>query len=228
MPCSTFDSGSNSCSYNPTSRQAAFDPSLFSSSTCNQTMDFFLSSGACVACSLPHCADCDNLTSCATCAAGYSFNKFHRCDLCFVLGCDECLTNDPNFCSISNTAEGFFVDASGQCTSVCGDGLTAVGLQVCDDGNLIDGDGCSSTCLIQSDHNCYVLPTFLSKCYLLCGDGIKGATEACDDGNVVDGDGCNQICQLQVTIQLQSIRRDLSRCNTLEFEYIASPPLAFL
>lgn len=81
-----------------------------------------------MACSLPHCADCINLTSCLTCAPGYDFNKFQHCDLCYVFGCDECLTNDPNFCSISNTAEGFFVAATGQCTSVCGDGLTAVGL----------------------------------------------------------------------------------------------------
>jgi hypothetical protein len=127
-PCSNFDSGSISCSYNPSSRSAPFDPAQFTSNSCNEALDFFLSNGSCLACSLPHCADCVNLTSCLTCVPEYSFNKFQHCDLCYVLGCDECLVSDPNFCSISNTAQGFFVDASGQCTSVCGDGLTAVGL----------------------------------------------------------------------------------------------------
>lgn len=82
--------------------------------------------------------------------------------------------------------------------------------------------------MIESDHNCYVLPSFLSKCYLLCGDGVQRPSEACDDGNIIDGDGCNSVCQIEVVIRLQSIRRDLGRCNALEFEYTAAPTLAFL
>lgn len=41
----------------------------------------------------------------------------------------------------------------------------------CDDGNLINGDGCSSKCLIESDFSCTSVPngsTLTSKCtYLL-------------------------------------------------------------
>jgi cysteine-rich repeat protein len=81
------------------------------------------------------------------------------------------------------------VDASSQGGPVCGDGpLLTCGngnmdpCEVCDDGNTVDGDGCSHDCLS------------LEK----CGNGIldlNAATpEVCDDGNTVDGDGCSHDC----------------------------------
>ncbi|EPX64443.1 BNR repeat domain protein [Cystobacter fuscus DSM 2262] len=54
----------------------------------------------------------------------------------------------------------------------------------CDDGNSINGDGCSALCLAESGSS-------------LCGDGIKAAAEACDDGNLVNGDGCSFVCRLE-------------------------------
>ncbi len=47
----------------------------------------------------------------------------------------------------------------------------------CEDGNLVDGDGC--------DHNC--TPT-------ACNNGVVTAGEGCDDGNTTDGDGCDHNC----------------------------------
>ncbi len=32
---------------------------------------------------------------------------------------------------------------------------------------------------------------------VVCGDGVKEATEVCDDGNTIDGDGCSAVCQLE-------------------------------
>jgi cysteine-rich repeat protein len=61
----------------------------------------------------------------------------------------------------------------------CGDGV-AEGFEACDDGNNIDGDGCSATCEIE-----------------VCGDGIVQPGEACDDGNNVDGDGCSATCDTE-------------------------------
>ncbi|MCA9772359.1 MAG: DUF4215 domain-containing protein, partial [Myxococcales bacterium] len=56
----------------------------------------------------------------------------------------------------------------------CGDGIVSPELsEQCDDGNQVNGDGCSSTCYIEN-----------------CGDGIVGPDEQCDDGNDVDYDGC--------------------------------------
>jgi cysteine-rich repeat protein len=84
------------------------------------------------------------------------------------------VVGDPNDFTGSNGPPGsiaVYVDVTG-----CGDG--AVGpFEVCDDGNLDDGDGCDSNCR----------PT-------ACGNGAVSAGEGCDDGNVDDGDGCDSNC----------------------------------
>lgn len=64
------------------------------------------------------------------------------------------------------------------CASACGDGALDDG-EVCDDGNLLGCDGCSSDC---------------SRVDNICGDGFPECTELCDDGNSVDGDGCESTC----------------------------------
>src|SRR4051812_35663125 len=94
----------------------------------------------------------------------------------------------------------------------CGDGVVNAG-EVCDDGNIINGDGCSSDCrskescgdgLVSSaggelcddgntndgdgcSHDCKSLE--------VCGNGIKDFGEACDDGNTAPGDGCSANCK---------------------------------
>ncbi|QRN98391.1 DUF4215 domain-containing protein [Archangium violaceum] len=67
----------------------------------------------------------------------------------------------------------------------CGDGIVQA-TEACDDGNAINGDGCSSDC--RSNESCGnnivdVVST---------ASGTK--TEACDDGNTRDGDGCSADC----------------------------------
>jgi cysteine-rich repeat protein len=49
--------------------------------------------------------------------------------------------------------------------------------EFCDDGNLIDGDGCDSNCTATS-----------------CGNGVQSTGEGCDDGNLTDGDNCDSNC----------------------------------
>lgn len=61
----------------------------------------------------------------------------------------------------------------------CGDGRVDPG-ESCDDGNLIDGDGCESDCTDTR--------------IALCGNGVIEGDEVCDDGNLVDGDGCESDC----------------------------------
>jgi cysteine-rich repeat protein len=39
------------------------------------------------------------------------------------------------------------------CVERCGDGLN-FGMLECDDGNKIDGDGCSSECMVEKDWQC--------------------------------------------------------------------------
>ncbi|MDH5469368.1 MAG: DUF4215 domain-containing protein [Gammaproteobacteria bacterium] len=64
----------------------------------------------------------------------------------------------------------------------CGDGYADVlGGEECDDGNTIDGDGCSSLCTLEP----------------FCGDGNVDPGEACDDGNNINGDGCSAACTIE-------------------------------
>lgn len=71
--------------------------------------------------------------------------------------------------------------AAGVAHARCGDGLLIMPDEQCDDGNLIDGDGCSSTCTIEP----------------MCGDGVLNAGESCDDGNNINGDGCSSACTIE-------------------------------
>jgi len=70
--------------------------------------------------------------------------------------------------------------------SVCGNSVID-GIEQCDDGNTISGDGCSSTCTSEM-----VVP--------VCGNSLREGTEQCDDGNVINGDGCNSVCQTEIVI----------------------------
>ena len=62
----------------------------------------------------------------------------------------------------------------------CGNGGPLDAGEQCDDGNLVNGDGCDSNC------------TFTS-----CGNGVVTAPEQCDDDNNTAGDGCSPICGLE-------------------------------
>jgi cysteine-rich repeat protein len=70
----------------------------------------------------------------------------------------------------------------------CGDGNVDEGEQ-CDDGNNVDGDGCSAECCIE--------PPPPPPPY--CGDGNVDEGEQCDDGNTYDGDGCSSTCCVEET-----------------------------
>jgi cysteine-rich repeat protein len=72
----------------------------------------------------------------------------------------------------------------GACRAViCGDGIIEPG-EVCDDGNTVSGDGCSSTCDSTE----------------VCGNGVVDQIrgEECDDGLVgLSSDGCSSNCKLE-------------------------------
>jgi len=63
---------------------------------------------------------------------------------------------------------------------LCGDGNLDPG-EECDDGNNLDGDGCSAQCTFEP----------------YCGDGNLDEGEECDDGNNLDGDGCSALCTFE-------------------------------
>lgn len=82
----------------------------------------------------------------------------------------------------------------------CGDGFIA-DAEDCDDGNTVDGDGCSSMCLAEGS----------SSVDAACGNGDVAydtttyAGEECDDGNAKNGDGCSSSCTNEGSPTLASI-----------------------
>ncbi len=76
----------------------------------------------------------------------------------------------------------YSLSIAGGVGQTCGNSSTE-GNEVCDDGNVVGGDGCSANCLSTE----------------VCGNSFKELAEQCDDGNVAAGDGCDATCQYEVT-----------------------------
>lgn len=98
-------------------------------------------------------------------------------------------------------------EASGQ---RCGDCVVGAG-ETCDDGSLLAGDGCSSSCQLER-----------------CGDGVRSLGEACDDGNstYASGDACTPACRMPTSCDLcgaASCSAQLDGCFALEGEAEAGP-----
>jgi len=90
----------------------------------------------------------------------------------------------------------------------CGNGIKDPN-EVCDDGNTVNGDGCSADC--RSNETCGngVVDVIKGevcddgntnsgdgcsadcKSHEKCGNGIQDKNEVCDDGNNTEGDGCS-------------------------------------
>ena len=67
----------------------------------------------------------------------------------------------------------------------------------CDDKNSISGDGCSSTCNVESYFNCFGQPSICAyNGPVVCGNKRIEPGETCDDGNLINGDGCSSKCQI--------------------------------
>jgi len=105
----------------------------------------------------------------------------------------------------------------------CGDGVLHPG-EACDDGNNVDGDGCSRLCenevvpacgdgILQAGEECDLgagndddalgdCPAVCRKSCRCpsCGDGVRDLvlSEECDDGNTARGDGCSDTCQYEL------------------------------
>ena len=107
---------------------------------------------------------------------------------------DQCATcKDLSHCTAC--AAGYsYNQETYQCeVPTCGDGVVVAGEQ-CDDGNQVNGDGCSINCVIESG---FYSPSTGGACYTRCGDNVVASSEQCDDGNNINGDGCSWNCILE-------------------------------
>lgn len=112
--------------------------------------------------------------------------------------CDDGGNEPQDGCSATCTIEPGWTCPAGSptaaCTTDCGDGATAEGVEECDDGNNTDGDGCDEGTGPDDGAGPAWLPACLDT---RCGNGIPTTGEACDDGNLVDGDGCSATCTIE-------------------------------
>ena len=138
------------------------------------------------------------------CCTGTPEHQYADCNLgscwgCPPLGssCDNGPTCTSNCWDTSSTAyycPGTSCSVSCASPSGCASSCTVMGNGIietgeeCDDGNTANGDGCSSTGIIESGYTCSGEP---SVCNVIYGDGTIIGSEECDDGNLVDGDGCS-------------------------------------
>ena len=106
--------------------------------------------------------------------------------LSLVLGCGESHSSGDDS---GITFDAMLPDGGGRDSGprdarvpVCGDGMLDP-MESCDDGNTVDGDGCTGTCHRES----------------FCGDGVTDMGEVCDDMNNRSGDGCRSDCQSDET-----------------------------
>lgn len=74
----------------------------------------------------------------------------------------------------------------------CGDSVVDRG-EVCDDGNPLPGDGCTSSCIWET----------IDAIQQRCGDGRTQGSEQCDDANSIGGDGCSAICQAEFVLGMR-------------------------
>jgi large repetitive protein len=129
--------------------------------------------------------------------------------------CDDGNLLAGDGCSPTCTLEANWVCNPGEACHVieCGDGLQESSVdengqwysESCEDGNIVGGDGCSSTCTPEAGYDCMNVgaPCILA----VCGDGSQDyywdaaaqsyTQEACDDGNQASGDGCNEDCRYE-------------------------------
>ncbi len=112
---------------------------------------------------------------------------------------DDTITEDVDDTAIEDVAD---VDdtVTEDEDEICGDDNTTANEQ-CDDGNQVDGDGCSATCENE-----------------VCGDGNTTANEQCDDGNQSNNDGCSSTCKNEVCGDgiVQTPREECEDLNTVD------------
>jgi len=88
--------------------------------------------------------------------------------------------------------------------TLCGNGaidpISAIPMtfdEICDDGDLMSGDGCNARCEEEPGYTCTTAPPAASVCTQTCGNSVIDAGETCDDGATVNGNGCNSVCQTE-------------------------------
>lgn len=149
--CTTCDAAAN---FYPDSGHCLCSPTFFLNSS-NQCQ-------TCVS-SIIGCSTCSDGVTCDTCLTANHFmltsDSTCECMPTYVLSGTDCVS-----CMVSCVCYGYQLNSAGVCTSFCSDSITVYPHEECDDGNLIDGDGCSSQCTAEANYSCVVDAHLQSSC----------------------------------------------------------------
>lgn len=155
---------------------------------------------------MPFCYSCSNSSSCDTCNTNYNYsitNFSCYLDCSPITYCATCsLTTSLNClqCSIGYSVR------NNSCLPVCGDGILVIE-ENCDDGNLKNGDGCSSTCVLEAAFLCTNITsntsniTSCNPCLLNCIDCTGNINDCvmCGDLYIYNSSGVNITCDPDCT-----------------------------
>lgn len=168
------------------------------SSNCTVQNTYFCvnSPSSCSSC-IAFCNTCTNASVCISCFTNYTYNTGSASctiDCSVVAYCNTC-----NFTSEINciTCLTGFSLSSNICSSLCGDGILVI-IEQCDDGNLVNGDGCSSNCTIEPTYYCTGTINSTSLCSncqpncLNCSN--NNSCSVCDTGYTFNSTNCTIDC----------------------------------
>ena len=110
--------------------------------TCSQCATYFSMGTGNTSCNAPICTD----SHCSFCPTGSNV-----CQVCMV-----------GYYTLNSTNNSVVT-----CETHCGDNIT-VGLEQCDDGNNIDGDGCNADCTVGNNNSCLATAPYIDPISFLC------------------------------------------------------------
>ena len=113
--------------------------------------NYILKNGVCQKMSCGDTQYVDSTLGCLNCSSNFANSL--TCLSTGPLTCQPGYLLTNNSCGTCTTVTGYTYDATtGRCKDKCGDGIIITDL--CDDGNTLNGDGCSSICTIETGWRC--------------------------------------------------------------------------
>ena len=164
-------------------------------------IDYNASTASCEVCH-ESCKTCDNGQSgdCIECKSGRKALASGKTNRVYCKSCEEI---NPGYLTVGGDIEchgtfGYNISH----IEKCGDGLY-LGLVECDDGNILEGDGCSSSCTIESGYKCIHNTGLPDVCYDV---RAPTATLIIKKGNMLEIAFSEEVqCEVNSTILLSTM-----------------------
>ncbi|CAD8144718.1 unnamed protein product [Paramecium octaurelia] len=159
------------------SKNCKFEEGYYCESVSNMKLHVSIKITKCIKC-VDNCKVC-NKNKCQICYSGYFITPNFDCQKC-DFHCKECSGPQQKDCiscikgtdyglsqkcAFCEETQGLYTNKD-KCVSKCGDGIKKNDEQ-CDDGNIINKDGCSEKCKIEEDWDCSKQLNTISSCYKL-------------------------------------------------------------